>query len=93
MIVKEMEKNQAFDCKCGGSRKENTEGCSIKHLSGLHLQTKGNHGIRDREGEASISMYMVLSALLQTGCMLWNGFFRTGFPSVIQASEKRLRCC
>ena len=26
-------------------------------VSGLHLQTKGNHGIRDEEGEASIHVY------------------------------------
>ena len=26
-------------------------------VSGLHLQTKGNHAIRDREGEASIHVY------------------------------------
>ncbi|XP_071211410.1 uncharacterized protein [Salvelinus alpinus] len=30
---KEMEKILAFDCKCGGSRKENTDGFCIKQLS------------------------------------------------------------
>ncbi|CAB1341264.1 unnamed protein product, partial [Coregonus sp. 'balchen'] len=30
-------------------------------VSGLHLQTKGNHGIRDREGEASSHVYGTIS--------------------------------
>jgi hypothetical protein len=55
IIAKEMEKILAFDCKYA-------EGVHRRLLyktpvSGLHLQTKSNHGIRDREGEAFIHVY------------------------------------
>ncbi|CAB1326076.1 unnamed protein product [Coregonus sp. 'balchen'] len=48
-----MEKILTFDCKYadGVKKRTHTEG------SGLHLETKGNHGICDREGEASIHLY------------------------------------
>ena len=51
MIAKEMETILAFDCKYV-DRVEKRTYCCIKHL-----QTKGNHGIRDREGEASSHVY------------------------------------
>jgi hypothetical protein len=56
MIAKEMEKMQAFDCKYAeGVEKRTYQRLLYKTpVSGLHLQTKGNHGIRDREGEAFI---------------------------------------
>jgi hypothetical protein len=53
---KDMNTILPFDCKCRGSRKENTDDCCIKHLS-PDLQTKGKHGIREREGEISDDSY------------------------------------
>ena len=49
------EKILPFDCKYEDGVKKRTRRWLYKTpISGLHLQTKGNHGIHDRDGEASI---------------------------------------
>ena len=59
MIAKEMEKIMAFDCKYAEGVEKLTHRRLLYKtpLSGLHLQTKGNHDICDREGEASIHVH------------------------------------
>ena len=63
MIYKEIEKILTFDCKCEDGVEKRTHRRLLYKtpVSGLHLQTKSNHGIRDREGEASIHVYMLES--------------------------------
>ena len=43
--------------KCGESKREHRRLLYKTLVSGLHLQTKVNHGIREREGEAFICVY------------------------------------
>ena len=59
MIAKEKDKIQVFDCKYveGVEKRTHKKLLYKTPVSGLHLQTKGNHGIRDRVGEASIHVY------------------------------------
>ena len=59
MIAKEMEKILAFDCKYVEGVEKRTQGRLLYKtlVSRLHLQTKGNLGMRNREGEASIHVY------------------------------------
>ena len=52
MIAEEMEKILPFHCKYADGVKKRTP------VSGLRLQTKGNHGIRDRDGEESLASYI-----------------------------------
>ena len=59
MIVKEMEKIRAFDCKYAEGVETRTHRRLLYKtpVYGLHLETKGNHGIRDTEGEVFIYVY------------------------------------
>ena len=59
MIAKEMEKMLVFDCKYAEVVEKRTHRRLLYKtpVSGLHLQTKGNHGINGREEEASIHVY------------------------------------
>jgi hypothetical protein len=52
MIAMEMEKIQAFDCKYydGVEKRTHRRLLYKTPVFRLHLQTKGNHGICDREG-------------------------------------------
>ena len=56
MIAKEKDKIQVFDCKYveGVEKRPHKKLLYKPPVSGLHLQTKGNHGIRDREGDEFI---------------------------------------
>ena len=51
MIAKEMKKILALDCKYAEGVKKRTHRKLLYKTSdsGLHLQTKGNHGIRDMQ--------------------------------------------
>ena len=48
MIAKEMEKVLAFDCKYAEGVEKRTHR-RLLHKTPDYIQTKGNHGIRDRE--------------------------------------------
>jgi hypothetical protein len=56
MIAKAMEKMMAFDCKYAEGVKKRTPRRLLYRIpvSGLHLQSKGNHG---REGDVFIHVY------------------------------------
>ena len=58
-ITKEMEKTLVFDCKYAEEVEKITQRKLLYKtpVSGLHLQTKGNHDIRDREGKAFLHLY------------------------------------
>jgi hypothetical protein len=53
MIANEMENILVFDCKYAErvEREHNRWLLYKTPVSGLHLQTKGNHGIHERAGE------------------------------------------
>ena len=53
MIAKEIETILPFDCKYADRVEKRTHRRLLYKtpVFGLHLQTKGNHGIHDREGE------------------------------------------
>jgi hypothetical protein len=59
MITKEMEKILPFDCKYAErvEKRANRRWLYNTPVSELHLQTKGNHDISDREGEVFIHVY------------------------------------
>jgi hypothetical protein len=60
MIAKEVEKIQAFDCKYVERIEKRTHRRLLYKtpVSRLHLQTKGNQGIHDKEGEAFIPIHV-----------------------------------
>ena len=73
MIAKEMEKILPFDCKYADGVQKRTHRRLLDKtpVSELHLQTKGNHCIRDREGESSIQLHCQILNIYNFGRKLF----------------------